>query len=163
MTAMLEVNKDYTAMATNYQRRLSGTDKFLTTTTKEKRIEVKSDLLTEIYNNKIMKNIKELIKEFRNEAKKRIANGEFETVETDLNTNDHYIGDIKIKIDGLVFKFSLAKSNEVICDHSEVKIYDLYADEKEFRQLKKAYKEDSRINRDFAIKKLQDKIAELQK
>ena len=43
---MFVVSKGYLDMATNYQRRLGGTDKFLTTTTKGKRIEVKSDLLT---------------------------------------------------------------------------------------------------------------------
>ena len=51
---MFVVNKGYSAMGTNYQRRLGGTDMFLTTKQKGKRIEVKSDLLTEIYNTKIM-------------------------------------------------------------------------------------------------------------
>ena len=52
------------------RRRLGSGDNFLTTKQKGKRIEVKSDILTEIYNNKIMKNIKELIQEFQLEAKK---------------------------------------------------------------------------------------------
>lgn len=51
---MLEMSKDCLAMGTNYERRLGGTEKFLTTTTTGKRIEVKSDILTTIYNNKIM-------------------------------------------------------------------------------------------------------------
>ena len=43
---MLEVNKDYSAMGTNYSRRLGCGDSFLTTKQKGKRIEVESDLLT---------------------------------------------------------------------------------------------------------------------
>src|SRR5690606_6984757 len=49
-----EMSKDFLAMGTNYSRRLGGTDSFLTTTIKGKRIEVKSDILTEIYNSEIM-------------------------------------------------------------------------------------------------------------
>lgn len=51
---MFVVIKGCLVMDTNYSRRLGGTDKFLTTTSKGKRIEVKSDILTTIYNTKIM-------------------------------------------------------------------------------------------------------------
>lgn len=163
-TTMFVVSKDYTAMATNYKRRLSGTDKFLTTTTNGKRIEVKSDLLTENYNNKIMKNIKELIEEFQNEAKKRIANGEFEVIEVEDSIHSGYIGDITIMIDEVEFQFSISK-NEYVCDHSPFRMYPLGTDinEKELNVLKKSLHDFTKEDRDNQIKKLQEKIKELQK
>src|SRR5690606_31745409 len=134
----LEMSKDYMAMGTNYSRRLGGTDKFLTTTIKGKRIEVKSDILTEIYNTKIMKNIKELIQEFQLEAKKRISKGDFEVVSVSTIASNGYIGGIDIKIDDVIFRFSLGNDN-LICDHSNVRIYTYHIDEKELIVLKKAF------------------------
>ncbi len=157
------MNKGYLDMAINYKRRLGCGDSFLATKQKGKKIEVKSDLLTEIYNNKIMKNIKKLIEEFQNEAKKRIVKGDFETVYSEPSDNDYYFGTITIKIDGCIFRFSLAKNKEVVCDLSDIKLYHLYVDEKEFRNLEKAYKEHSKDHREEQIQKLQDQIAELQK
>lgn len=160
---MLEMNKDYSDMGTNYKRRLGSGDNFLTTKQKGKRIEVKSDILTKIYNKKIMKNLKTMIEDFHNEAKKRIANGEFEVVSSSTNVSSGYIGRIDIKIDGLEFKFSLPKNNEFICDHSDVKIYPYHIDEKELNVLKKAFYDFTKEDRDNQIKELQEKIAELQK
>lgn len=134
---------------------------FLTTKQKGKRIEVKSDLLTKIYNNKIMKNLKTMIDEFQNEAKQRIANGEFEVVEAGYSNSINYLGEIKIMIDDIKFCFSLGKGG-YICDLSDVTIYSSPPiNEREFSALKKAYYDFTKEDRDSQIKELQSKIDKL--
>src|SRR5690606_14361992 len=134
----LEMSKDYMAMGTNYKRRLGGTDKFLTTTIRGKRIEGKSDLLTEIYNNKIMKNLKTMIDDFQLEAKKRIANGEFEVVKTIQTESNGYIGYMKINIDEVSFEFSISKHGYV-SEHGPYKIFNNSISDSEYKSLKGAY------------------------
>lgn len=159
---MLEVSKGYTDMGINYKRRLGCGDSFLTTTIKGKRIEVKSDLLTENYNNKIMKNLKTMIEEFQSEAKSRIAKGEFETISSSVKILNGYIGIIDIKMDEVSFRFSLGSNNN-ICDHSDIKIYPRQIDEKELNVLKNEFYDFTKEDRDNQIKELQNKISELQK
>lgn len=159
---MFVVNKDYTDMAINYQRRLSGTDKFLTTTSTGKRIEVKSDLLTEKYNTKIMKNIKELIEEFQNEAKKRILQGKFKVVNSIIEERHGYLGQLEISIDELIFQFSIHSSMEYVAEHYPFKI-GIESNSIQVKKLYNAFKEHSKPQKEAEIKRLQEKIKELQK
>lgn len=110
-----------------------------------------------------MKNLKKMIDDFQSEAKKRIANGEFEVLEAETSTANGYFADIKIKIDDVFFDFALPNNKNFICDLSVVKIYSFGICEKEFKALENAFKTHTQDDREKEIARLEEIIESLKK
>lgn len=106
-----------------------------------------------------MKTLKKQLDELLLKFKQRIITGHFETVSITTGMMDGYIGSIVIKIDDVKFEFSLSEKS-YICQHSDIKLPFGFYEEENLTKLYEAYY--AKIDRSGEIKKLKDKIKQLQ-